>query len=376
MLRAVATWPIWRIPRTALILVFTVDICALIIPVLSPAAISGRDLEIAAVLLSLSITYSCVTRTFERARHALHIGAHPVFYQNMLGVWTFAAAILLPLRLVLAVVIMAAIAEWPSRKILKIAKLYRYIYSTAAGFLAAASAHACADLKLPYAFGLVAAAPSYVVVSITCVILAMLSVHQPTGYRGLFRPKAHLVELFSITVAIVQVQLIHLQWGMLIWLSLPAAVLMQRYTTRAKLRLTADDSVALPMGEESWLIAATEVIAALPVVSIMRVNTASPTAASAVAQMQAGCDAIGYAGNAGLAVLLVDCPDRNAEALAARLRTALRRANVQASVATAAKPRDGYSLDDLLAVCEAELIAREAANRSVNRSAKPSRPDS
>ncbi|HJQ00937.1 MAG TPA: hypothetical protein VJ851_05010 [Jatrophihabitans sp.] len=376
MLRAVATWPIWRIPRAALILVFTVDICALIIPALSPATISRPNLEIAAVLMSLSITYSAVTRRFERARHALHIGAHPVYYQNMLGVWTFAAAALLPLRLVSAVVLVAAIAEWPSRKVLRMAQPYRYIYSTAAALLAATSAHACVDLKLPFALCLAVAVPSYVLVGITCVVLAMLAVHQRTGYSGLLRPKSHLVELFSIMVAIIQVGLIHLQLGMLVWLSLPAAVAMQRYTTRAKLRLTADDSVTLPMGEDSWLIAATEVVAALPVVSIMRVNTADPAAASAVAQMQAGCDAIGYAGKAGLAVLLVDCPDRNAEALAARLRTALKRADVQASVATAAKPRDGYSLDDLLAVCEAELIARDAANRSVNRSAKRSRPDS
>jgi hypothetical protein len=373
MLRALATWPIWRIPRTALILVLAVDIGALMIPMLSAAVISRSDLEIAAVLMSLSVTYSGVTRSSERARRALHMGAQPVYYQNLLGVWTFAAAALLSLRLIFVVVIMAAIAEWPSRNVLKQARPYRYIYSTAAVLLAAALAHVCVNLKLPFALGLVLAVPSYVVVSVTCVVLAMLSAGQRPV--GLFRLRGYLVELFSIAVAMAQVQLIHLQLGMLVWLSLPAAVLMQRYTTRAKLRLTADDSIESPMGEESWVIAATEVVAALPVVSVMRVSTANPAAASAVAQMQAGCDAIGYAGKAGLAVLLVDCPDRNAEALAARLRTALHRAGVQASVAAAAKPRDGYSLDDLLAVCEAELIARDAASRSANRSARRSRPD-
>jgi hypothetical protein len=374
MLRAVATWSIWRTPRAALILVLAVDIGALTIPLLSAAVISRSDLEIAAVLMSLSITYSALTRRSERARRALHMGAQPVYYQNLLGVWTFAAAVLLPLRLVFVVMVFAAIAEWPSRKVFKQAS-YRYVYSTAATFLAAAVVHTSVNLKMPFALDLALAVPSYVFIGVTSVVLAMLCVHQRSGFSGLLSLRTHLVELFSIMVAIAQVQLVHMQLGMLIWLSLPTAVLMQRYTTRAKLRLTADDSIESPMGEESWVIAATEVVAALPVVSVMRVSTANPAAASAVAQMQAGCDAIGYAGKAGLAVLLVDCPDRNAEALAARLRTALHRAGVQASVATAAKPRDGYSLDDLLAVCEAELIARDAANRSANRSARRSRPD-
>lgn len=374
MLRAAASWPIWRIPPVALILVITVEICALMVPTLPSAAISPSDVEIAVVLMSLSITYSAITCRSERARRALHIGTQPV-YQNMLGIWVFAAAALLPLRLVFVVLIVAAMAEWPSRNVFNQARPYRYIYSTGVAVLASAAAHVCVNLKLPYALDLALAVPTYMAAALTFIVLAMLSVHQRSSLAGLLRVGPHLVELFSITIAIAQIELIHMQLGMLVWLSLPSAVLLQRYTTRAKLRLTADDSLTLPMGEESWLIAATEVVTALPVVSIMRVDTANPAAASAVAQMQAGCDAIGYAGKAGLAVLLVDCPDRNAEALAARLRTALFHAGVQASVATAAKPRDGYSLDDLLAVCEAELIARDAASRSANRSAKPSRPD-
>jgi hypothetical protein len=375
MLRAVASWSIWRIPRTALVLILTVDVAALMIPTLSPAAISRSDLGITAALTSLSVAYSLVTRRSERARRALHVGVQPTYYQNMLAVWTFAAAALLPLRLIFVMVVLAALAEWPSRNILQQARPYRYIYSTGAALLATDAAHTCINLNLSPRLGLTLAVLCYMAIGVACLILATLSVRQLSDLSGFFRMRVHLVELFSIMVAILQVQLVHMQLGILVWLSLPATVAMQHYTTRVKLRSTANDTWELPMGEESWLIAATEVISALPVVSILRVNTANPVAASAVAQMQAGCDAIGYAGNAGLAVLLVDCPDRNAEALAARLRTALSHAGVQASVATASEPRDGYSLDDLLAVCEAELIARDAANRSANRSAKPSRPE-
>jgi hypothetical protein len=157
----------------------------------------------------------------------------------------------------------------------------------------------------------------------------------------------------------------------LIWLSLPAAVGLQRITTRTRLRQVADDALLQPMSEEAWLIAAHEVVAALPVAAIMRIDTQEPAAVRAVAQIQAGCDAIGFLGNRGLGILLLDCPALSADALANRIRMALRHHNLEASVAAAAKPRDGYRLDDLLAVCEAELIARDAANRS----AKPSHPE-
>jgi hypothetical protein len=158
---------------------------------------------------------------------------------------------------------------------------------------------------------------------------------------------------------------------MLVWLSLPAAIGLQRFITRSRLRYVTDDAQVRPMAEEAWFIAATEVIAALPVVSIIRITTADPAAVSAVAQLQAGCDAIGYLGVDGLGMLLVDCPSLSAEALAARLRTALRSKGLDGNVAAAGKPRDGTTLNDLLAICEAELVTRDA----VDLREKPLRPE-
>jgi len=168
-------------------------------------------------------------------------------------------------------------------------------------------------------------------------------------------------EVYSLAIAIGVVALVDTQLGMLVWLSLPAAIGLQRTFTRSRLRDVIDDAQVHPMGEEAWFIAATEVVAALPVVSIIRITTADPIAVSAVAQLQAGCDAIGYLGADGLGMLLVDCPSLSAEALAARLRTALRHKGIEGNVAAAGKPRDGYRLTDLLAICEAELVARQAA---------------
>jgi hypothetical protein len=158
----------------------------------------------------------------------------------------------------------------------------------------------------------------------------------------------------------------------LLWLSLPATVAVQRLAVKSDLQAAAEDTGSQLMTEQAWRVAAEEIVAALPVVAILRVTTADPVAANTIAQMQAGGDAIGLIGDAGLAILLLDCPDMNADALAARLRSALRHGGVPASVAASAKPRDGNSMNDLWAVCEAELITREAA---ADRAAEPSGPE-
>lgn len=216
-----------------------------------------------------------------------------------------------------------------------------------------------------------AAAGTYAITSLLIIALAIAASGQFQALRVYARISSYRLDLLTAIIALAQVELHEFRFPLL-WLSLPVTIALQRQTVKADLRSAAEDSVAKPMSQEAWLIAAGEIVAALPVVAVMRINTAAPLAVVEVAQMQAGCDAIGYVGRSGLAVLLVDCPGISADALATRLRTALRRHSVEASVATAAKGRDGYSLDDLLAVCEAELIARDAANRS----ARPSRPDS
>ncbi len=171
-----------------------------------------------------------------------------------------------------------------------------------------------------------------------------------------------MLDGWTAAIALAQVELhdIHLP---LLWLSLPATIAVQRRATKADMQAAAVESGNRPMSEDAWQIAATEIVAALPVVAILRVTTADPLAAVAVAQMQAGGDAIGLVGDAGLSMLLLDCPGTSADALATRLRRALRHGGLTGTVAAAAKPRDGESLPALWAVCEAELIARDAASR-------------
>lgn len=371
MLRVVTGWSLWREPRVAIGFILTVELAALIIPAFFWSPINRSNIEVSTALVSLSIAYSAFTCSAERVRRTLHQGVEATKYRNLLAIWGFAAAVLLPLQLAWIVVVAGAVAEWPARNVASRARLYRHVYNAASAVVVTAATRAVSGLPLLPGLRLALAVPVYMGVGSLTVAAVMIAAGERSAVRGLLQPGPYRVEFSSILISVGVVILAYSHLGMLIWLSLPAAVVLQRITTRSRLRQVAVEAQARPMTEEAWLIAANEVVAALPVAAIMRIDTKEPAAVSALAQIQAGCDAIGSLGRDGLGILLLDCPGLSADALANRIRMALRHHNLDASVAAAAKPRDGYCLDDLLAVCEAELIARDAASRS----AKPSLPD-
>jgi len=367
---ALSRWSLWREARLTVTLILVVEIAAAVIPVLLSAHITKANIGVASLLASLSISYSAFTCSWERVRRALREGTQSRVYPNLLSAWGVAAAVLLPPVLAAAVLVLAGIAEWPARNITGPAMPYRYIYSVAGTVLAAMAAHQCMIAGLPREAALVMAAVSYTATTVAVVAIAVIASGKLSPIRVYAKPSTYRLDFWTCAIALAQVELHDVRFPLL-WLSLPATIVLQRRTVRSDLRAVAEPSIK-PMGEEAWLIAAQEIVAALNVVSIIRINSAAPEAVAEIARLQAGCDAIGYAGDSGLAMLLLDCPDLSADALASRLRMALRSRDIEASVAAAAKPRDGQRLDDLLAVCEAELIAREAASRS----AKPSRPES
>jgi hypothetical protein len=368
MKSAISAWSLWRAPRSAVAVILLVDLAAAGTAFSFPTSIQVSDLGTAALLTSLSIVYSRFTVGWERARRALRQEKLPTLYPNLLATWAFAAAALLPLTLAAAVITAAAIAEWPARNIAGQATPYRYVYSTAGAILAATAANSCISLPLPYQLPLVLAAIGYMLVGVAAVALAMVSAGQYQGLSLLLKAETHKLEVLTIALAVAQVQLITLHIP-LAWLSLPAAIVIQRWAVQSDLHVT--DAAIRPMTEGAWLTVAREVVAACPVSAIMRIQTADPAAVSLVARMQVGCDAIGAIGRSGLAILLADCPGTNAESLAIRMRAALAQQGIPALVAVAAKPRDGQTSADLLAVSEAELIARAA----VQRPSKTLRPE-
>ncbi len=361
MVKAVSAWSLWRASRFAVAVILIVDLAAACTAFAFPGAVGHGDLGTAALLASLSIVYSRFTVSWERARRALRQEKLPTLCPNLLATWAFAAAVLLPLTLAAAVIAVAAIAEWPARNIAGQATPHRYVYSTAGAILAATAANSCMELDLPDQLPLALAAVGYMLVGIAAVALAMVTAGQYEGLRLLLKAETHKLEVLTIALAIAQVQLINLGVP-LAWLSLPAAIVIQRWAVQSDLHV-ADEATIRPMTEGAWLTVAREVVAACPVSAIMRIDSADPAAVSLVARMQVGCDAIGAVGKSGLAILLADCPGANAESLAVRMRAALTQQGIAALVAVAAKPRDGQTSADLLAVSEAELIARAAAQR-------------
>ena len=359
MVKAVSAWSLWRTSPYAVIVILAVDLAAVGTPLASIRSIEHSDLWTAALLGSLSIVYSRFTVSWERARRALRQEKLPTLCPNLLATWAFAAAVLLPLTLAAVVITAAAIAEWPARNIAGQATPYRYVYSTAGAILAATAANSCMTLAVPEGAALALAVAGYMLVGMAAVALAMVAAGQYKALTLLLKAESHKLEVLTIGLAVAQVQLINLHIP-LAWLSLPAAIVIQRWAVQSDLHVS-DDTTIRPMAEAAWLTVAREVVAACPVTAIMRIDTADPAAVSLVARMQVGCDAIGAVGKSGLAILLADCPGANAEALAMRMRTALSQQGIPALVAVAAKPRDGQSSADLLAVCEAELITRAAA---------------
>ena len=332
------------------------------------APVTVNDVWLAMLLASLSIAYSIHMLQAESARYALNQRRAPAV-SNMLATWTFPAAVLLPLPLAAAVIVASSAMQWRVKNFAGDASACRYIYSTAAVILSAAVVNQIGQLHGETELLLCVAAIGYV---FTNGFLIMIAAGIASGFSAaaaFLRPRNYLNELGTVAIGAGCV-LLWLAHVPLVWLSLPVVIGIQRFAMREESRSTTEGLTA-PMTERVWGTVAREVVRACTTAAVLRLDTDNPAAARAVAEMQAGCDAIGTVGASGLVILLADCPGPNADSLALRLRSAMSGAGVRANVAVAAKPRDGQVLEDLLAVTEAELITREAATRS----AKSFRPE-
>ena len=250
MVKALAAWSLWRTTPCAVIVILAVDLAAAVTALASVTSIRQADLWTATLLASLSIVYSRFTVSWERARRALRQEKLPTLCPNLLATWAFAAAVLLPLSLAAAVIALAALAEWPARNIAGQATPYRYVYSTAGAILAATAANSCMALALPGPLALALAAVGYMLVGIAAVALAMVSAGQYKALPLLLKAESHKLEVLTIALACAQVQLINLHIP-LAWLSLPAAIVIQRWAVQSDLHLS-DDTTIRPMTEGAW----------------------------------------------------------------------------------------------------------------------------
>jgi len=339
----------------------TVELGTLAALILMWSPFTRAQFDLALLLGSLSVTYSLVVVAWERARQYLLFERTPVMSPNVLATWCFAAAIMLPPNLAACMAIVVAVGDWPSYNCAGRRLPYRFVYSVATSGLAALAASMAIRSGLPFVLGLLLAIALWFVLDMGLIMVAMCAAGEAAAIPHLLGLRTHSLELLTIGVALAECGL-HAAKLPLLWLSLPAAVWIQRRFAQSELRQWGRPDRL--MGEEAWLHVAQVVVMASDTASIVRIDSTEPEAARTVAMMQAGCDAIGsYGDGRGLAILLPDCPPQNADALARRLRSAMKVRKVPCNIAAASKPRDGHQLGDLLAVSEAELVARDAVNQ-------------
>jgi hypothetical protein len=358
---------VWRERWRVLVVMAVVEALAVAVPVVLWSPVSRADFGLALLLTSLSVTYSLCVAGWEKARRQLLLERTlPGLQSNVLATWCFAAAIMLAPVPAAVVTAVSVLGGWPAYNAAGANRLYRYVFSLMASVLAAATASRTMRVGLPVVGTLPLAAAAWLLVGAGATALAMWACGQFRAARSMLHLDAYRLEAVTMAVAVAEYG-VYRAGLPLIWLSLPAAVAIQRHFTRAELR--ARGSVAPRMNDEAWLHVAGVVVQASVAVTVLRIDASDTEAASVVAMMQGGCDAIGTYSSGGLAILLPDCPPANGDVLGRRLRIAMRHHKVECHIASASKPRDGQVLDDLLAVCEAELVvSREVSSRSASSS--------
>jgi len=221
MRRKFANWQLWTVPPVVLVLLLATELAALAVPVAIATPISATDFWLAALLASLSIGYSIDRLTSEAARSAL-IAQRGALSSNLLATWLLPAAILLPVRLSCAVVVVAMVCEWPVKNVAGTAQLYRHVYSSACALIAveATGGFMANPWQLPVRIAV--AVLCYAVVDYAAVAIA---VGLSTGFsslRFMLAPRVHLTELLTITVGLAAVLLRYAHIP-LIWLTLPSS---------------------------------------------------------------------------------------------------------------------------------------------------------
>lgn len=165
------------------------------------------EIESFALLTLLSLTYSASLMRVEKLRRVVALDRLP----DMLGVWTFAAAVTLPPALVAVFVLVANLGEWPSRKAYKHGRPAKYAVSTVATATWCVAAGQVMH-HLPGAVGVPLGVLTFCTLSVGFIALVVYA----SGHGGILRPmmcdpKAHFIEIGTQGVgAAVGVAMLHL----------------------------------------------------------------------------------------------------------------------------------------------------------------------
>jgi hypothetical protein len=175
----------------------------------------------------------------------------------MAGIWTFAAAVVLPLPLVAALVIIASAAEWPSRKVVQGGRLGKYVISI--GALTVASLTAAQTMKLiPSPVAAVAVGvPVFCLLNVGFVAILVYASGRRHVLKMFLDPRAHAVEVCTQLVG-ATVGLTMIFWHPLV---APGALVLLYGLHLASLRHAVEvtesfDPVTGLWSEAAWMVQA------------------------------------------------------------------------------------------------------------------------
>jgi diguanylate cyclase (GGDEF)-like protein len=138
-------WPMWSLPRTVIIVVLVVELVAVALTAATAAQfpIRSSDLITAGILAVGSMVHLESVRRIERVREGLRANAP---YVDLKSVWTFAATLILPPVLAVALVVLTY-----THLLLRVIRIppFRAVYSCATVVLATYAAAAVLHAGLP-----------------------------------------------------------------------------------------------------------------------------------------------------------------------------------------------------------------------------------
>jgi hypothetical protein len=213
-------------------------------------------IEYFALLTTLSLAYSISLRRVERLRRAVSLDRVP----DMTGVWTFAGAAVLPLPLVAALVIVAALGEWPSRKVHQDGRPVKYAVSVA-GLAGAYLAAAIVVDHVPGPTGVALGVPTVCLLNVGYVAALYYVSGGRNGLRMFLDPRLHLIEVSTQGVG-AGVGLAMLYWHPL--LAVSALVLLYGLhlaSLRHVVEVTESfDPTTRLWSETAWLVQAQQML--------------------------------------------------------------------------------------------------------------------
>jgi diguanylate cyclase (GGDEF)-like protein len=218
-----ARWQLWALPRAALYLVLTVNAVAVPITVRAtvPLAFTRNDLWYFLILTVGAIGHLEAARTIERRRE---LAPKKSPYTNLKSLWVFAALLLIPLPLVIALTAISYLYCW--LRVYGPAIAFRKVYS--ASTFVIASAAGCSVLhggglgtapRLPHdassLLTVVAAAAVWWLTNYALVVFAILlsSEEEITARQALGHPSDQLVVAAALGLGVtVAALLVHAPW--------------------------------------------------------------------------------------------------------------------------------------------------------------------